>query len=93
MKVVYTAEFDEQLSNIRDKSIAKRILSAIIKLENANSLREVTNVKPMVGYPSFYRISFSKYRIGFQLIDQNVVMLLAVDHRSKIYKHFPNNYA
>ncbi len=93
MNVIAPAEFQEDLETIKDKSVLKRVDQVIDKFLSAKSLREVTNVKYMQGYPGYYRIRLGDFRIGFRLIDGDTIKLLTIDHRSKIYKHFPDNYA
>ena len=94
MRVAAADTFEEQLEKIRDASIVKRAEKAVEKLKVANTLREVTNVKPMKGYSGFYRLSFGNYRIGFYYIEEEqTVELLAIDHRDTIYRAFPGNFA
>ncbi len=92
MIVVFSADFYNDIERISDRKVIERALKAIEKIESANFLREVTSVKAMQGYSGFYRIRFGDFRIGFQLLDKNKVRMLAIDHRSKIYKHFPINH-
>jgi mRNA interferase RelE/StbE len=64
-------------------------MNAVEKLEAANSLRDISNIKSMQGYPGFYRIRFGDFRIGFRLVDENTIRLLAIEHRSVFYRDFP----
>jgi len=93
MIIVSTENFKKDLEKIRDVSILKRAQQAIQKLREADSLHEISNIKAIKGWPTFYRIRFGDFRIGFQLTDKNEVMLFAIDHRSKIYNFFPKNLA
>jgi mRNA interferase RelE/StbE len=89
MIVVFSEEFYNDIERITDKKIIERALNAVEKIESASSLRDVSNIKAMQGYTGFYRIRFGDYRIGFQVTDKDTVRILAIDHRSKIYRHFP----
>ena len=93
MIIIHDDSFTESLEKIKDVSILKRAAKTIEKFVHANTLKEVTNVKPMAGYFDYYRISFSDYRIGFRLVGENTIILLVIEHRSKIYRTFPKNYA
>ncbi len=93
MIVVYTEDFYNCIDKIKDVATVERAFKTIQKLKSANSLREITNVKAIQDWHGFYRIRFGDFRIGFQLIDKNTIKLFTVDHRSKVYKHFPKNYA
>ena len=89
MTVLHSDFFCDDFERIMDKNIIRRANHAIEKLEAANSLREVANIKSMQGYPGFYRIRFGDFRIGFQLVDENTIVLLAIEHRSVFYRGFP----
>ena len=92
MTVTYEQSFYDDFEKIRDKHIIRRAYGAIDKLKSANSLCDVTNIKSMAGAPGFCRLRFGDYRIGFQAIDNNTVMLLAIDRRSTFYRAFPSNF-
>ena len=89
MNVIRTDWYCSDFERISDKNIIRRADNAVEKLKTANSLREVTNIKSMQGYPGFYRIRFGDYRIGFSLEADNSVLLLAIDHRSVFYRNYP----
>ena len=74
MKVIHSNFFCGDFERITDKNIIRRADNAVDKLETANSLREVTNVKSMESAPGFYRLRFGDYRIGFQVIDNNTIV-------------------
>jgi mRNA interferase RelE/StbE len=92
MITVPTDNFQKDLEKIKDVSILKRAKQTVEKMRAANSLREITNIKAIQDFPTFYRIRFGDFRIGFQLTDENTIKLFTIDHRSKIYRHFPKNY-
>ena len=90
MKVITTDTFIEHLSKLKkDVLTIERAAKAITKLREANSLREIPNIKSMQGYPGFYRLRFGDFRIGFRLVDENTIRLLAIEHRSVFYRDFP----
>jgi mRNA interferase RelE/StbE len=93
MKVKFSKEFDDDLDNITDVTLAKRVGSAIEKMESASSIQQIPNIKKMQGYSIFYRHRFGDYRIGFELIDKNTIRLLSVDHRNDFYRYFPKSFA
>jgi mRNA interferase RelE/StbE len=89
MIVEFEDTFTDCLKKIKDASVRHRIEQIIKKLENVNSLQEVSNIKAIKGWEKYYRIRFGDFRIGFFLESESTIILLAVAHRSKIYKHFP----
>jgi mRNA interferase RelE/StbE len=89
MIVIPGTSFYDDFERIRDKKIIRRAMSVIEKLEVANSLREISNIKSMQGHSGFYRIRFGDFRIGFRLVDETTIKLLAIEHRSVFYRCFP----
>ena len=92
MNVIQTDWYCSDFERISDKNIIRRADNTVEKLKSANSLREVTNIKSMTGYPGFYRIRFGDFRIGFSLEADNSVLLLAIGRRSVFYRGFPVNF-
>lgn len=43
----------------------------------------------MKGHAGFYRIRIGDYRVGFELVNNNEILLILVAHRKDIYKRFP----
>ena len=90
MNVIPTDKFIEHLKRLKkDISTIERAEKAVAKLRTANSLHEISNIKSMQGHPDFYRIRFGDFRIGFRLVDENTIKLLAIEHRSAFYRSFP----
>ena len=89
MIITFDNSFIDAFKKINDTSIVRRANDAVEKLEAANSLREISNIKAMKGNPNYYRIRFGDFRIGFRLADENTIVLLAIDHRSVFYRDFP----
>ena len=88
MIVVATKSFNKDISKIRDKKTAKSIESVIRKIEQAQSITEITNVKKMEGVSNAFRIRIGNYRLGFYLFDETI-QLTVFAHRKDIYKIFP----
>ena len=88
MKIEFLSGFEKDLSQTRDKRLAKIILECIGLFENASKLKDIPNIKQLKGHPSAYRFRKGKYRIGFYLED-DIVVFAAFDNRDKIYLRFP----
>lgn len=88
MNIEFLSGFEKDLSRIRDKKLAKIILSCILLFEKANNLNEIPNIKKMTGHPTAYRYRKGKYRIGFYF-ESNTVIFAAFAPRDKIYLRFP----
>lgn len=64
MKVQFKDSFAKDLRNIGDKATLKRIREAIEHVEQAQSLQDITHLKKLKGWESYYRIRVGEYRIG-----------------------------
>lgn len=58
-------------------------------MENADILKNISNVKKITGFADLYRIRIGDYRIGFELENEETIRLIIVSHRKDIYKTFP----
>ena len=82
-------QFDDLVSEVEDQILRKRIKKIIEKVANAESLRQISNIRPMVGYPGYYRIKFGDYRIGISLEENTVWFLYFGKRDDNTYKKFP----
>lgn len=89
MKVIFDKSFLKSIRKIKDSDIKKRLEVVIAEVEGAKSFRDITNVKKMQGFDSFYRIRMGDYRIGVELEGKDQVRLIVISHRRNIYDEFP----
>ena len=89
MKVSFDKSFIKAIVKIKNPLVLKRIENIIYCLESAESIENVSNIKKLIGYTSYYRIKMGVYRIGFELINDKEIKLITVLHRKDIYKKFP----
>ena len=89
MNVLFDASFEKSLRKLKNKDVQQNILEVILSLEQAVNLRDVPNVKKMEGFKTYYRVKLGQYRLGFELINPNTVLLILVAHRKDIYRYFP----
>jgi mRNA interferase RelE/StbE len=88
VKVRYEASFERDLRNIRDRSLLQRIKNAIYEVKKANEPRPISNLKKLKGYDAFYRIKLGDYRLGIEIIEDEVIFVRFL-HRREIYRFFP----
>ncbi|MDO8929235.1 MAG: type II toxin-antitoxin system RelE/ParE family toxin [Bacteroidota bacterium] len=88
MKTEFLKQFYKDLDKITLQSTLDDINSSIINVEEAVSVREITNLKKLTGYKNAYRIKIGNYRIGV-FIENNIVEFARVIHRKDIYRVFP----
>lgn len=89
MNVIFDTRFNKSIDKLKVESAKLEVIKFIELAESANNIKELSNIKKLKGFNSFYRYSFDNYRIGFQLEKQNSIRLIKVMHRKDIYKKFP----
>lgn len=88
MKLSFEASFAKDLKNIRDKPLLKRIEQIIVEVKAAIVLSEIKHLSKMRGHTSFYRIRLGDYRIGIEVVEDEIIFVRVL-HRKDIYRHFP----
>jgi len=88
MIVVVLRQFQKDLQKQASTELNNEVLSLIELLEEANSIRELSNVKKMKGFSNYYRIRIGDYRVGCR-VEKNTIELMRLAHRKDIYSIFP----
>ena len=90
MIVIPTPEFNKSAKKLTDIIAKKRLKNLIIKLKKANSLREISNVVPIINYPEWYRIRTGDYRLFVRYKDGEIkILLLEYSKRDeKTYRNY-----
>ena len=70
MIVEFDKSFSKSLDRIKDSTILRRIETTLLKLEEAESLQDLKNLKKLSGFKNYYRIRLGNYRIGIEQIDK-----------------------
>ena len=60
----------------------------ILTCQQAESVGKVNNLKKMQGYDSFYRVRLGDYRVGIEVLENEVIFVRFL-YRKDIYKFFP----
>ena len=60
----------------------------INKVEEANSILEIQNLKKLQVEGSYYRIRLGDYRMGL-VIKNDTVIFVRLLHRGEVYRYFP----
>ena len=89
MKVLIDKSFVKDVDKIKDIKLLRHLNKLITELEKCNSLTDISNVKKIKGYDSFFRIRLGNYRLGLEEMGSNRVCLIRLLHRKDIYKYFP----
>ena len=88
MKVVFEASFARDLKKIRERVILNRVEQAIVNVKDADDLQDISHFSKLSGYDSFYRIRVGDYRIGIEVVGEEIVFVRML-HRKDIYRYFP----
>ena len=88
MKVEFRKSFLKDLERVTQKTIRKKVKQTIEEVEQAQSLRQIGNVKKLRGAEGYYRIRIGDYRIGLAATSDMVVFVRFL-HRKDVYRYFP----
>lgn len=89
MRVKYRKLFLKDLKKLKHLDIYDKVYELVFHiLPDAESLREIKNTKPLKNYPNRYRIRVGDYRIGIEIMDDEVEVMRIL-HRKDFYKYFP----
>jgi mRNA interferase RelE/StbE len=89
MKIRYTKRFSKDLDGIiHDADLKKRLLDVLEKLQQMDSLGDMSNVRKIQGYEEYFRIRIGDYRLGIKITKDYIEMLRFL-HRKDIYRKFP----
>ena len=88
MKVEFKKSLVKDLERVRDKSLKERVRQTIERVEEAQTLQEIGNVKRLRGGERYYRIRVGDYRLGLMLEGDTVIFVRFL-HRKDVYRYFP----
>jgi mRNA interferase RelE/StbE len=88
MHFEFEKSFAHDFKKLKNKTLAKAILTCIQNVSTAQTIHDIGNLKKITGYNSAYRIRSGVYRIGI-IIENNTVTFVAFAHRKDIYRKFP----
>ncbi|MGI0106790.1 type II toxin-antitoxin system RelE family toxin [Salinimicrobium sp. WS361] len=89
MELEFDRSFEKALEKIRDKKLFETIEFLIQQFEEATALKDLKNIRKIVGYSNYYRVKIGDYRMGIQFLKPNTIRFVTVLHRKDIYKKFP----
>lgn len=88
MKVYFERSFQRDLKKISDKKVKQNIKKLFADISEANSIMDFSSIIKLKSYKTYYRIRLGDYRIGLDVID-NDVYIVRILLRKDIYKFFP----
>jgi mRNA interferase RelE/StbE len=88
LKVEFKKSFVKDLKRLEHAPVKNQIKEVIEIAEQAQSLRDITNIKKLRGGDRYYRIRLGDYRIGLILEDDTLIFVRFL-HRKDLYRYFP----
>jgi mRNA interferase RelE/StbE len=88
MNIEFDRSFEKSLDKIKN-ALFQKIEKIIIEFERARSLNDLSNVKKLTGFRSYYLIRIGEYRLGFEKRSENTLRFIIIAHRKDIYQSFP----
>lgn len=88
MKVLFESKFAKDLSDTTDDKVLAKINTLILECKQAESIIAIKNIKKLRGYKTLYRIRIGNYRLGVEIIHNEIIFTRCL-HRKNIYKYFP----
>jgi len=88
VKIRFEASFARDLKNIREKVLLNRIAKIIDEAKKADNAKQINSLKKLKGYDNFYRLKFGDYRLGIEIINNEIIFTRFL-HRKEIYRYFP----
>jgi len=84
----YQNSYWRDVKKIVEPALKEQVEQAMLSVREANTTRDIPELKKMKGYKIHYRIKVGKYRIGVT-IENDLVTFKVFDHRKDFYKRFP----
>ena len=88
MNFRFESRIEKDLKLVKDRNLLTKLKQIILTCKQAEALGEINSLKKMQGYDSFYRIRLSDYRVGIEVLENEVIFVRFL-HRKDIYKFFP----
>lgn len=88
MIVVAVKSFNQEIAQITNRTLARKVETVLRKLESANNISQIGSLKKLEGAANAFRIRVGDYRIGF-FLEGNTIRLMIFAHRKEIYRYFP----
>jgi len=88
LRIKYEARFEKDLKKIQDTNLIKQLKKLITIIKEADSMLHIPRIKKLKGHDTFYRIKIGNYRIGFEMVNDELI-LTRILHRKEIYRYFP----
>ena len=88
MNVGYKKSFLRDLEKLPEYTRRRVQEIAFVDLPGVDDIQQITGLKKLKGYRTYYRLRYSDYRLGVSIIEDKLVFHRVL-HRKDIYRYFP----
>lgn len=88
MRIEFLSKSNKDLDKLKVTAVKKSVVEVINKIELANQIYDIPNIKKLKGHDNAYRIKIGDYRIGI-FLENDTIEMARIVHRKDIYKLFP----
>jgi mRNA interferase RelE/StbE len=88
VKTVFKSSFAKDLKSIKSKPVLDAVAQRIERVEAAQSLRAIPDVKKLQAKGNYYRIKLGDHRIGITASKDEITFVRCLN-RKDIYRYFP----
>ena len=74
--------------NVIPRELLTKIKESILDCKASPTLNEIKNIKKKQGYQTFYRLKIGDYRIGLEIVNDELIFVRFL-HRKENYRFFP----
>ena len=88
MKTLFKSSFAKDLKSIKSKDVLDAVAQLIERVESAQRLQAISDVKKLQSKGNYYRIKLGDYRVGITA-SKNEITFVRCLNRKDIYRRFP----
>jgi mRNA interferase RelE/StbE len=88
LKVGFKKSFVKDLKRLEHAPVRQQVKDIIERVERAQSLGDISNIKKLRGGEHYYRIRLGDYRFGI-VFEEDTVIFVRFLHRKDLYRYFP----
>lgn len=88
MRVEFRESFEKDLRSVLAGKLLQRVEKAIVKMEAADLLTQVSGLEKLAGHRDYFRIRIGDNRLGLVIVGETVTCVRFLQRR-EIYRYFP----
>ena len=81
-------QFSKDLAKLSNFILESKIKKILLSLDSFENLSELSNMKKLKGFKTFFRIRIGNYRLGLSFTKKKLIFVRIL-HRKHFYNKFP----